>query len=427
MSTAVNDAPKEALDAHGITKAHLGLTGLETGLSEEELAVQETVHRFAEEVMRPIGTELDRMDPEAVIAEDSPLWAFFGQFQELGITASALAELPPTQQGRMLALIYEELGWGDAGLAISLAAGSLPAFVAHHTGDPFLIEQVPDTMIGCWAITEPDHGSDILDGQRVNFAPNGSYGRPNCIVTITDDEVIVNGQKAAWVSNGTIAQVAVLYAMADSGNGPQADGCVLIVPLDRPGISRGKALDKVGQRALNQGEIFFDDVRLPKDYIAVPPEGYQQALYHKLATANALMGSVFTGVARAAYEHALDYAQERKQGGVPIFQHQTIKHKLFEMFRKIEAARALNRAAINFNYSQPVPALQGSIASKITSTQASFEIASEALQVFGGNGLTTEYPVEKLLRDARASLIEDGCNEILALKGASLLVDDSGS
>ena len=405
-------------------KAQLGITGLETGLSEEELAVQETVHRFAEEVMRPIGAELDRMDPEAVIAENSPLWGFYSKFQELGIGVSSLADLTPLEQGRMLALVYEELGWGDAGLAISLAAGSLPALVAHHSGSSFLVEQVPDSLLGCWAITEPDHGSDCLDGQRVNFAPNGSYGRPNCIITVTDDEVIINGQKAAWVSNGTIAQVAVLYAMADTGNGPQADGCVVIVPLDRPGISRGKALDKVGQRALNQGEIFFDDVRLPKKYIAVPPEGYQQALYTKLATANCVMGSIFTGVARAAYEHALAYAQERKQGGVPIFQHQTIKHKLFEMFRKVEASRALNRAVIQFNYTQPTMALQGSIASKITGTQTSFELASEAIQIFGGNGLTTEYPVEKLMRDARASLIEDGCNEILALKGASLLIDD---
>ncbi len=412
------------MSANSTMKVQLGLSGLETGLSEEEQAVQQTVHRFAKEVMRPIGAELDRMDPEAVIAEGSPLWAFYGQFQELGISVSSLADLEPLEQGRLLALVYEELGWGDAGLAISLAAGSLPAVVAHHSGSQFLIEQVPDEMLGCWAITEPDHGSDILDGQRVNFAPNGSYGSPNCIVTLTDDEVVINGQKAAWVSNGTIAQVAVLYAMADTGNGgPQADGCVVIVPLDRPGVTRGKALDKVGQRALNQGELFFDNVRLSKDYVAVPPEGYQQALYTKLATANGLMGSIFTGVARAAYEHALAYAQERKQGGVPIFQHQTIKQKLFEMFRKVEASRALNRAVINFNYSQPAMALQGSIASKITGTQTSFELASEAVQIFGGNGLTTEYPVEKLMRDARASLIEDGCNEILALKGASLLAD----
>lgn len=128
-------------------------------------------------------------------------------------------------------------------------------------------------------------------------------------------------------------------------------------------------------------------------------------------------------MARAAFEQALDYAHTRKQGGVPIFQHQSVRSRLLHMFRQTEAARALARRNIEYNLTAPVPALVGSISSKITSTQTAYDVASAALQMFGGNGLTPEYPIEKLLRDARASMIEDGCNEVLSIVGGGLLGD----
>ena len=129
----------------------------------------------------------------------------------------------------------------------------------------------------------------------------------------------------------------------------------------------------------------------------------------------------------AAFELALSYARERVQGGLPILEHQHVKLKLFEMFLKIEAARSLNRRVLLYNtVNNPFtgagngafPAVQYAVASKVTSTQTAFEVATEALQVFGGNGLSHEYPIEKLLRHARASLIEDGCNEVLAIHAA---------
>ena len=102
---------------------------------------------------------------------------------------------------------------------------------------------------------------------------------------------------------------------------------------------------------------------------------------------------------------------------------ESVKSRLFHMFRKVEAARALNRRVYAYNLTAATPAGAGSIASKITSTQTAFEVASDALQIFGGNGLTHEYPIEKILRDARASMIEDGCNEVLAIRGGSMLVN----
>jgi alkylation response protein AidB-like acyl-CoA dehydrogenase len=132
---------------------------------------------------------------------------------------------------------------------------------------------------------------------------------------------------------------------------------------------------------------------------------------------------MFIGVARAAYEHALAYAHERKQGGVPIIQHQNVRYRLFHMFRKVEAARAMVLRAMEFNACAPRVAFQASAAAKVTATQTALEVANEALQIFGANGLTKEYPMEKLLRDARAGLIADGCNEVLALKGGNMLVN----
>jgi len=195
---------------------------------------------------------------------------------------------------------------------------------------------------------------------------------------------------------------------------------VVLVPLDLPGVSRGKPLDKLGQRALNQGEIFFDGVRVPLDHLVVPPDLYPMSVELVLSVANAGMGTIFVGVARAAFEHATAYAHTRVQGGVPIFDHQSVRSRLFKMFMKVEAARALARRVVVSNALDP-PLIQFSIASKVFSTTTAFEVASEAVQIFGGNGLSRDFPVEKLLRDARASMIEDGCNELLGLVGASRL------
>lgn len=402
----------------------LGPTGLEAPLSEVEIALQGSARKFAETVLRPIGTRLDKLTPEQAIAPGSEYWDVFREFAKLGLTFGDLMQMPAPERGRLIPLLYEELGWGDSGLSISLGASMLPWIVMHALGNQAMLARYPEgSMIGCWGITEPDHGSDILDFGRMCAMPGSPYGRPNCVVKADGGDLVVQGQKAAWVSNGTVAQLCLLYAAYDDG-GPEMKQCVVLVPLDAKGVSRGKPLDKLGQRALPQGEIFFDQVRIPKDHLlAAPGAEYERASYVVLCEANAGMGSQWVGCARAAYEHALAYAHERKQGGGAIIRHQNVRYRLFHMFRKIEAARALNHRVCLFNAVAPMPALQGSIASKITSTQTAFEVASEAVQMFGGNGVTREYPVEKLLRDARASLIEDGCNEMLAIKGGTLLID----
>ena len=414
----MNDASSPAL------RHKIGPRGAEPELSETIRMVQDSVHRYARDVMRPIGMELDRMTPEQVIASGSPYWTARQKFGELGIGVDALLGLEPAERAQALCIMFEELGWGDAGLAVSFGAGLLPAFMSVMLGNEFCRELAPDAKLGCWAITEPDHGSDTLDASRMIFHAEGNYGRPNCVATLRGDEVIINGQKSSWVSNGTIADVCVLYCAADSGTGPDSRrGCVVLVPMNTEGVSRGKPLDKIGQRALNQGEVLFDNVKLSKRHLLAGPDQYLDAVYAIHTFANAIMGAAFTGCARSAYELAHAYAHERKQGGVPIFRHQSVAYRLFHMFRKTEAARALTQRVVHYNFTSPSPSLPAAMTAKITATQTSFEVASDAVQIFGGNGLAREYPIEKILRDARASMIEDGCNEILAIKGGYYLMD----
>ncbi len=399
------------------------LADIDVGLPDEERAVRDTAHKFAEEVLRPAGAKLDRLaDPAQVIAKDSVLWEVFEKYRGLGFDAveGGEGEGDPAQRARIRYRVNEELGWGDSGLAISLAVAGFPTLFARMSGRPELIERFasPDRPeIGCWAVTEPDHGSDSLAFDQPAWRDPSL--RPNCIASKDGDEYVIRGQKAAWVSNGSIATVAALFCTIDPSQGFQGGG-VALVPLDFPGVSRGAPLDKLGQRALNQGEIFFDDVRIPAEYMVVGADAYSTIVEMVLALANASMGTIFVGVARAALEHALAYAKERVQGGVPIFQHQNVKGKIFKMFAQVEAARSLARRVLLYNSTQP-PLVHYSIASKTFCTQTAFDVASSALQVYGGNGLSREYPIEKLLRDARASMIEDGCNDLLALVGAEKL------
>ncbi len=399
------------------------LTDIEVGLSEQARDIRDTAHRFAEEVLRPAGKQLDQLaDPQDVIAADSILWDVFKKYRQVGLNdlETATMELPPLERTRIRALISEELGWGDSGLAISLGVSNFHKTFAMMSGRPALIDRYVRSgaeEIGCWAVTEPDHGSDSLTVSEPHF--RNPEIRANCVARKDGDDYIIRGQKSAWVSNGSIATVAALFCTIDGDQG-FAGGGVAVVPLDLPGVSRGKPTNKLGQRALNQGEIFFDDVRIPAEYMVIGKENYAAVVEQILTGANASMGTIFVGVARAALELALDYAKTRVQGGVPIIQHQSVKARIFKMFAQVEAARSLARRVVYYNATNP-PLLQYSIASKVTATQTAFEVASQALQIFGGNGLTKDFPIEKLMRDARASMIEDGCNDILSLVGASKL------
>jgi alkylation response protein AidB-like acyl-CoA dehydrogenase len=402
---------------------------LNKGLTEEESSLKEQVHRFAAVIMRPASLELDPLPPADVISADSVLWKVFRRYRELGYHLRGMPEefggltLSPLSQH----IIGEEMGWGAADLAISMGAASMPFAFAARSGKQELIDKyvtpyIDDTdgrFIGCWGVTEPQHGSDAVfmgDGNApagVGFDLNAEQ---------QGDEWIIRGQKSSWVSNGTIATHAMLHMGVDRSQGGAASA-IAFVPLDLPGVTKGKPLDKLGQRALNQGEIFFDDVRIPASYVLVPSQGYSMMGDFILAGANGGMGATFTGLARAAFEEGLTYARQRVQGGKKISEHQAVQLKLMDMFIKVEAARGLSRSAIVYNATTLPPAPEYSVASKVFCTQAAFEVASDALQLHGGYGLAKGMLIEKLFRDARAALIEDGTNDVLSLAGARRIID----
>jgi alkylation response protein AidB-like acyl-CoA dehydrogenase len=403
-------------------------TELNLELSEDHEALKQAVHKFSMEVLRPASLELDKLTPEQVIDKDSVYWDCMKKMYQLKYHTVLI----PDEYGGMgldpLAnhIFWEELAYGSVGFAVSLGCCCFAPFLATMVPEDILIEKIilpfvecdDASVMSCWAITEPAHGSDIL-------MPNvESFSDPKITQQVKakkkDGDWVINGQKSAWVTNGPIATNAALFLNLDPSMG-MAGGGICFPDLTQSGVSRGKPLDKLGKREQPQGEIYFDDAICPDEHMVVNPESYQMMTEIALAVANAHMGAFYTGVARAAYDLARQYAVERVQGGKLLGRHQSIQKKLFDMFVKVETSRAYSRAAIIYNTSVFPPDVKYSIASKVHCTEAAFQVASDAVQIFGGYGLSKEYPIEKLFRDARSSLIEDGANDSLAIAaGASI-------
>ncbi len=400
-------------------------------LTDEDIALREAAHKFAKEVMRPVARELDAMTGEEAIAEGSPMWEFWKQAYQLGYHTILLPEyygglgLTPLQTH----LVYEEMGWGSIGLSVMLAVGAFPFAFICMNGNEELVDKyvVPfaectdGSIRGCWGITEPDHGSDSVGMGEEWF--ESSKLRGSLQARLDGDDWVLNGQKSAWVSGGTIATHTLLHVQIDPSLGFTGNG-VCMVPLDLPGVAKGKPLEKIGQRDLNQGEIFFDNVHVPQNHMLVEPDFYVPLLDMILASANMSMACWSTGVARAAFEESLEYAKERVQGGRPIIEHYTTKQRVFKLFARTETCRALSRAVLNLNLNVSPPVTEYSLVAKTQCTEMAYRNAHDSVQLFGGNGLTKEYLIEKLFRDSRASLIEDGNNETLQRHGGHLLKED---
>ncbi|RJP84059.1 MAG: acyl-CoA dehydrogenase [Desulfobacteraceae bacterium] len=401
---------------------------IDININKETKSMLKEVEKFSMGVMRPAGIELDRLsNPADVVKKESVLWDVFKGFREMDLHS---LQIPKRLGGTaddldpMAAIrITEQLGYADAGLTISLGVSSLPFNMAAMFPMPEMQELAKDycadksgKMIGCWAITEPDHGTDwSLGGSKPKCGPSVT-------AILKGDEYIVNGEKSEWVSNGTIATHAVLHVGLYPERGMEGQG-LAIIPLDLPGISRGKPLDKMGQRPLNQGAIIFQDARIPKKFMVVPnPDFLKATAGQGLANVNGGMSIVFAGLAKAAYDEAYRYTRKRIQGGMPIFEHKNIKLKLMQMFTQVEAARANARRMALYNLKNPMnPSVVHAVAAKCFSTETATQVASDAMQIFGGYGLAKEYPIEKIFRDARASMIEDGVNEVLAIKATEFM------
>jgi alkylation response protein AidB-like acyl-CoA dehydrogenase len=410
---------------------------LDYDLTEEQKAARDMARRFAMEELRPKGIALDKLaDPADVADKSSELWDVFRTYRELGLHKRGIPEelggLGNTIDPLSSYLINEQLGYGDGGLAISLGAAGAPFAYAGMLEDPemrgWAEDYANDTsgeIVGCWPVIEPDHGTDwVLGGEEQmgekRFAPQVRAVKQG-------DGYVLNGQKAAWVSNGAIATHAAMHLSLDPEMGMHGTG-ICILPLDLPGISQGKPLNKHGQRALNQGEIFFEDVFVPAKYMIVDLEMVKAMRAMNtggdsgaIAGPNTGMATTFAGVAWSALDEGIKYSSERIQGGVPIREHQNIKLKLMRCFQAVEAARSFARRNYMYNATIQPGSSPHAVAAKALSTETAFMVASEMLQVHGANGLTKEYCIEKILRDARASMIEDGTNEGLMLSVAQYL------
>ncbi|MGO8716253.1 MAG: acyl-CoA dehydrogenase family protein [Smithella sp.] len=393
-------------------------------LSDEHAALKKAVRKFATEVVRPASIEIDKMSAEDMAQKDSPYWTVMKKAHELGYHTIFI----PEEYGGLgldplgIHIFFEEMAAASIGIAVACGVDVFPTFFANmimaeypQLEDILIKPYVADkdcSMLGCWAITEPEHGSDILTPYQPHFHnPKISH---QLVGKKDGDDWILNGQKAAWVSNGTVATMALLFFGTDSSMG-LAGGGIAIADLTDKGVTRGKTLEKIGQRDLPQGEIFFDDVRVPKERIFSLSNSYEQMTDLVLGAANAHMAIMCLGGARAAFEETLSYSKERIQGGKLLCEHQDVQRRLAEMFISIEAARQLSRNVMTYNLWNFPPNTTYSMASKVYCSRVAFDVAQNAVQIFGGNGLTKEYVIEKLFRDITSTRIEDGSNESLTL------------
>jgi alkylation response protein AidB-like acyl-CoA dehydrogenase len=218
-----------------------------------------------------------------------------------------------------------------------------------------------------------------------------------------------------------VAQVALGYIGAEYDGGffdsdGRPHGMCVIIPLDLPGVSKGKPLDKIGQRSLPQGEIYFDNVKIPKRFALALKDDYYGSMASAWSYAGTVMAQTFTGVARAAFEMALQYCHERKQGGKLLIDHQLTRYRLGDMLRRVELCRSVARRSLVFARTSPLTHPYVTAAGKVTVTQEAMKVVDEAFQLFGGAGTSREYPIERLFRDTRAALIEDGENYVLTMR-----------
>jgi acyl-CoA dehydrogenase len=385
-------------------------------LSEDQAQIQRWVHEFAEQVVRPVAHEWDEREetPWPVIEEAAKIGLYSWDF-----CANAFAD--PT--GLTFPLASEELSWGDAGIALAIFGSTLAVSGIAHNGTPEQVtEWIPecfgtpgDIKLGAFCVSEADAGSDV------------SALRTRAVYEEATDEWVLDGTKT-WITNGGIADVHVVVASVDPVLAARGQAS-FVVPPGTPGLRMGQKFKKHGIRASHTAEVVLDGVRIPgrcllggkdrlDERLARAREGGSSGRQAALATFEATrptVGAQAVGIARAAYEYALDYAKERVQFGRPIIENQAIAFKLADMKTEIDAARLLVwRAAWMGATQQPFGSGEGSM-SKLKAGETAVHVTEEAIQILGGYGYVRDYPVERWHRDAKIYTIFEGTSEIQRL------------
>lgn len=385
-------------------------------LNEEQLQLQQWVRGFAEKEIRPVAGEWDER-------EETP-WPVIQAAAKIGLYGPGfLASMTTDPTGLMLPVAIEELFWGDAGIGMALMGSFLAIAAIAGNGTPQQsAEWIPhclgtedDIKLGAFCVSEPDAGSDI-----------GAL-KTRAVYDEAKDEWVLNGQKT-WISNGGIAAVHVVVATVDPSLGTRGHAS-FVVPPETAGLTQGVKFKKHGIRASHTAEVFLDDVRVPgrcllggkeklDSHLAKARDGGstgQQAALSTFEATRPAVGAMALGVARAAYEYALDYAKERKQFGRPIIENQAISFTLADMKTEIDAARLLVwRASWMASNRKPFTAAEGSM-SKLKAGEVAVWATERAMQILGGMGYVRDTPVERWHRDAKIFTIFEGTSEIQRL------------
>jgi alkylation response protein AidB-like acyl-CoA dehydrogenase len=386
-------------------------------LGQDHLDLRAWVHTFAAEVVRPAAAEWDEREefPWPVVEEAAKAGLYSVDF----IVAQALDET-----GLGFPISMEELFWGDAGIGLSIVGTSLAAAGVRANGtDEQVAEWIPqmygtpgDLKLGAFCSSEPDAGSDV-----------GAM-RTRATYDEASDEWVLDGTKT-WATNGGIADVHVVTAVVDPELRTRGQAS-FVVPPGTPGLSQGQKFAKHGIRASHTAEVVLDQVRIPASCLL----GGKERLDERLAKAREggqtgrsqpsmatfertrpSVGAQAIGIARAAYEVALDYAKTREQFGRPIIENQAIAFALADMATSIEASRLLVwRAAWMARQGKRFEQAEGSM-SKLFAGETAVRVTGQAMQILGGNGFTREFPVERMARDAKIYTIFEGTSEIQRL------------
>jgi acyl-CoA dehydrogenase len=393
-----------------------GASAFSLELPEDIQQVKEWVHEFAKDVIRPAGEEWDER-------EETP-WPILEEAAKIGLySLDFFAQQWFEPSGLGIPVAFEEIFWGDAGIGLSLVGSGLAAVSVAATGTPEQTgEWVPqmfgtadDVKLGAFCASEPDAGSDV------------SAIRTRAEYDEAKDEWVLNGTKT-WATNGGIANVHVIVASVDSSLGSRGQAN-FIVPPGTPGLSQGQKFKKHGIRASHTAEVILDGVRVPgaclvggkeklDERLARVREGKRsagQAAMRTFEASRPVVGAMAVGIARAAYEYALDYAREREQFGRKIGDFQAVAFKLADMKMSVDAARLLVwRAAWMARNGKDFGSAEGSMA-KLHAGETAVKVTEDAIQILGGNGYTRDYPVERWHRDSKIFTIFEGTSEIQRL------------
>jgi len=363
-------------------------------LDDAQLALQESARRFAAQEIAPIAARCDQSGefPREVLKQ---AW-------ELGLShVSIPAEHGGTGLGLFdTTLVVEELAWGCAGITTSIMANDLGITPILLAGSP---EQQKEWFefagaefrLAAFCLSEPEAGSDVAGLQLLAEKDGGDY--------------ILNGAKC-WITNGGEAGLYTVFATLDR-SARHKGICAFVLPGDAPGLSPGKKEDKMGQRASDTRVLHFDGVRVPaRQRLGQEGEGFAIAM-RTLDTTRPSIGALAVGIARRALEESVAYARERRAFGSPIAGFQAVQFMLADMAKDTEAARLLTRQSA-WMIDQGLRASKHSAMAKCFATDVAMRVTTDAVQVHGGNGYTREYPVEKLMRDAKLMQIYEGTNQI---------------